>query len=52
MKSGDIRSDIKDALFENTSNTDTANIVNNLSNDNILKVESIMPDLIFNMKTF
>jgi hypothetical protein len=52
MKSGDIHLDIKDALFENTSNTDTANIVNNLSNDNIIKVESIMPDLIFNMKTF
>jgi hypothetical protein len=52
MKSGDINSDIKDALFENTSNMDTANIVNNLSNDNILKIESIMPDLIFNMKTF
>jgi hypothetical protein len=52
MKSGDIHSSIKEALFINNSGIDTARIINNITSDESIEIEGITPDLIFNMMTF
>ena len=52
MKSGDIHSSIKEALFINNSGIDTARIINNITSDESVEIEGITPDLIFNMMTF
>jgi hypothetical protein len=52
MYETDENSSIKKALFKNISTIDTANIINIISSDESIEIQSIMPDIIFNMKTF